>query len=103
MHEMVENFVFHMIYIAVANSYILFQLHRVEHPEQEDLKRPKKYSITEFREELVRQLAGLVEYGKPPVFYPSAKSPGDYETVIFLSSQKQRKTARCAMQQQSRS
>ena len=72
---------FHMIGIAVVNSYILFQLHRAEHPEQEDLKRPKKYSITEFREELVRQHAGLEEYGQPPVFNPSAKSPVDYETV----------------------
>ena len=67
--------------IAVVSSYILFQLHRAEHPEQEDLKRPKKYSITEFREELVRQPAGLEEYGQPPVFNPSTKSPWDYETV----------------------
>ena len=72
---------FHMIDIAVVNSYILFQLHRAEHPEQEDLKRPKKYSITEFREELVRQLASIEEYGQPPVFNLSAKSPGDYETI----------------------
>ena len=81
MYEMVENFVFPHDWYSCCKQLYKLQLHRAEHPEQEDLKRPKKYSITEFREELVRQLAGLEEYGQPPVFNPSAKSPGDYETI----------------------
>ena len=64
---------FHMIDIAVVNSFILFQLHRAEHPEVEELKRPSRYSASDFREELVRQLGGLEEYGLPPVWKPSAQ------------------------------
>ena len=59
---------FHIIDIAVVNSFILFQLYRNQHPEIEELCRPQKYSTLEFREELVRQLAGLEEYGLPPVY-----------------------------------
>jgi hypothetical protein len=70
-----------MIDIYIFNGYILFQLHRAEHPDVEELKRPKKYSKVEFREELVRQLSGFDEYGNPPVFNPSAKKPGSYETA----------------------
>lgn len=72
---------FHMIDIAVVDSFILFQLHRASNPDVAELKRPKKFSTTEFREELVRQLAGLEEYGQPPVFNPHAKEPGNFETV----------------------
>ena len=64
---------FHKIDIAVVNSFILFQLHRAEHPEVEELKRPSRYSASDFREELVRQLGGLEEYGLPPVWKPSAQ------------------------------
>lgn len=72
---------FHMIDIAVVNSFILFQIHRAGNRNVPELKRPQKYSVAGFREELVRQLAGLEEYGQPPVFNPSAKDPGDFETV----------------------
>ena len=72
---------FHMIDIAVVNGFILFQLHRANNPDQEELKRPRQYSTREFREELVRQQAGLEEYGLPPVYNPSAKQPGDFEAV----------------------
>ncbi|KAK3721643.1 hypothetical protein QZH41_003665 [Actinostola sp. cb2023] len=72
---------FHMIDMAVVNSFILFQLHRAEHPDVEELKRPKKYSTAEFREELVRQLSDIDEYGNPPVFNPFAKEPGNFETA----------------------
>jgi len=72
---------FHMIDIAVVNSYILFQLHRMEHPEDESLKRNRKFSIAEFREELVRQLLGLQEYDQPPVHKPPKKELGSYETL----------------------
>ena len=70
---------FHMVDIGVVNSFILFQLHKAEHPEE--LRRPKKFSIAEYREELVRQLAGLEEYGQPPVYQPPRKLPGEFQTV----------------------
>ena len=75
---------FHMIDIAIVNSYILFQLHRAEHPDEEALKRPQKFAIAEYREELVRQLAGLEEYGQPPVFKPPKREPGEFETVHMI-------------------
>ena len=52
---------FHMIDIAIVNSYILFQLQRAEHPDNKELKGPQKFAIAEYREELVRDLAGLDE------------------------------------------
>lgn len=72
---------FHMVDIAVVNSYILFQIHRAEYPENELLKRPQRYSLAEFREELVRQLAGLEEFGNPPVSAPPKRQPGEFETI----------------------
>ena len=78
---------FHIIDIAIVNSFILFQLHRAEHPDEEALKRPEKFAVAEFREELVRQIAGLEEYGQPPVFKPPArepKDPGEFGTAHIL-------------------
>ena len=74
-----------MIDIAIVNSYILFQLHRTEHPDEEALKRPQKFTIAEYQEELVRQLAGLEEYGQPLVFKPPKREPGEFETVHMLT------------------
>ena len=72
---------FHMIDIAVVNSFILFQLHRAANPEKEDLTRPNKYSFAEFREELVRQLAGLQEYDQPTVFKPPTRQSAGASTL----------------------
>ena len=85
---------FHMIDIAVVNSFILFQLHRAEHPDVEDLKRPQKFSIAEYREKLVRQLAGLEEYAQPPVFKPPSVEPGDFETAHIVKSSGVRKSCK---------
>lgn len=73
---------FHMVDIAVVNSFILFQIHRAANPEIAALKRPKKYSVTEYREELVRQLADLEEYGQPPVYNrpTCTQHPGEFVT-----------------------
>ena len=45
------------------------------------LRGPQKFAIAEYREELVRDLAGLNEYGQPPVFKPPTREPGDFVTV----------------------
>lgn len=76
---------FHMIDIAIVNTYILFQLHRAEHPDEKALKRPQKFAIAKYREELVRQIAGLEEYGQPPVSKPPKREPGEFETVHLLT------------------
>jgi len=83
-----------MIDIAIVNSYILFQLHHAENPENEMLKRPKKYSIAEFLEELVRQLVGLEEFGNPPVSAPPKKEPGTYETAHLPEFSKKKRNCK---------
>lgn len=75
---------FHMIDIGVVNSFILFQLHRASNPDNQDLKRPSKFSLAEYREELVRQLAGLEEYGQPPAFRPPTMEPDAFETAHIM-------------------
>ena len=75
-----------MMDIAIVNSYILFQLHHAEHPDEEALKQPQKFAIVEYQEELVRQLAGLEEYGEPPVFTPPKRKPGEFEPFHMLKS-----------------
>ncbi|XP_029183653.1 piggyBac transposable element-derived protein 4-like isoform X3 [Acropora millepora] len=57
---------FHLIDIAVVNSFILFQEHRRNSPNEPALKRPSTYSLVNFREEVVRQLCGFPEYAPPP-------------------------------------
>ena len=71
---------FHMIDIAVVNSHILFQCHRKGNPDKEELKRPNKYSFLEYREEIVRQLVELNEYGHPPEYEKAKKDPSTFET-----------------------
>ena len=71
---------FHLIDIAVVNSYILFLEHQAKNPD--DLKRPKGYNQCDFRDELVRQICGFEEYGDPPL-YASGKPrapPSGFET-----------------------
>ena len=59
---------FHLIDIAVVNGFILFQQHRSCNPDDPALQRRSTYSIVDFREELVRQLCGLAEYDRLPVY-----------------------------------
>lgn len=60
---------YHMIDIAVVNSYILFRLFQTMHPNNVELQRSSDYGQLEFREELVRQLAGIVD-GPVPLYNP---------------------------------
>ena len=54
---------FHLINIAVVNSYILFQEHHTNCPDKPALKRPATYSLVNFREEVLCGLCGFPEYG----------------------------------------
>ena len=74
---------YHLINMAVVNSYILFLEHQAQFPDNEDLRRPGSYSRFEFREEIVRQICGFSEYGDPPVCSggPAAPpEPGLFDT-----------------------
>ena len=41
---------FHLIDIAVVNSFILFKEHQANNPDDEALSRPKDYALSSFRE-----------------------------------------------------
>ena len=59
---------FHLIDMAVVNSYILFLEHKANNPN--DIERPAGYSQCHFRDELVRQICEFDEYGdpRPPLY-----------------------------------
>ena len=44
---------FHIIDIVLVSGYILFQSHRKNNPDNELLKRPQRYCLQNFREEVV--------------------------------------------------
>lgn len=87
---------FHCIDIAVVNSFILFQLHRAENPD--NLKRPTNYTLLDFREELVRGLAGLEEFGTPPVHRPPSRDPNCFETEHMPTFGPERKNCKVCYQ-----
>ena len=83
---------FHLIDIAVVNSFLLFREHQAQFPDVEELQRASDYSLAHFREEIVRQICGFPEYGDPPV--PSVAKPVDphqFESVhmpVFTDERK---------------
>ena len=74
---------FHMIDIILVDGYIFFQSHRKNDPDNEALKRPQRYCLQNFREEAVRSLAELEDYGIPKIDQrkPPSIEPSVYETV----------------------
>ena len=86
---------FHLIDIAVVNSFILFREHQAQFPDNEALHRTADYSLAHFREEIVREICDLPEYcEQPPVKSPAGKKepdPEDFESVhipIFVEGKK---------------
>ena len=57
---------FHLIDMAVVNSYILFLEHQANNPKE--LERPAGYNQCDFRDELVRQICDFDEYGDSPLY-----------------------------------
>ena len=66
---------FHLIDMAVVNSFTLFKEHQAQFPDELALKRLADYSLTHFREEIVRQLCGFPEYDHPPVHATAKPAP----------------------------
>ena len=56
---------FHLINIAIVNSYILFQEHRKNLPDEPALKQPATYSLVNIRENIIRGLFGFLKHGPP--------------------------------------
>ena len=57
---------FHLIDMAVVNSYILFREHEANFPDDPALHRTRDYCLCNFRAEMVRDLCGFPEYDQPP-------------------------------------
>ena len=61
-----ETLVFHLIDIAVVNSFLLSREHQANFPDNVDLHRLSQSSLGNFREEIVRQPCDLPESDVPP-------------------------------------
>ena len=70
---------FHLIDIAVVNSFILFERYREQHPEVEALRRLSSFTILEYREALVRQICGFEEYDAPPAYVRAPPGESQFE------------------------
>jgi len=70
---------FHLIDIAVVNSFILFKEHQAQFLDVEELRRTAGYSLSHFREELVRQICGIPEYSAPTLASATRQVPDLHE------------------------
>lgn len=57
---------FHLIDIAVVNSYILFREQQNKFPDNEALRQPASYSLASFKEELIRNICDFPDRDVPP-------------------------------------
>ena len=76
---------FHLIDIAVVNSYILFQEHRTNCPDEPALKRRATYSLVNYREEVLPGLCGFPEYGPPPGQAAPKPAPPSPDALRFVT------------------
>ena len=54
--------------IIVVYGFILFQQHRKNKPDLVTLKRHSRYSLLDFREEIIRNIMSFEEYAEPSTF-----------------------------------
>ena len=74
---------FHLVDMAVVNSFLLFQNYRSQKPEVEALQRRANYCLRDFREALVRQILGWQEYDDPPMHNSGVKrTPCESEFAV---------------------
>lgn len=71
---------FHLIDIAVVNSFLLFREHQSRFPDNAALKRAADYSLAHFREEIVRNICGFEEYMDPPAASKTVGDPNEFVT-----------------------
>lgn len=70
--------------MAVVNSFIFLREQQAQFPDEPALKRPADYTLTHFREEIVRQICGFPEYDHPPLHTTAkpARSPPDHGPYV---------------------
>ena len=64
-----------------------------------EIKRQAGYSQCDFRDEIVREICGFLEYADPPTYHPGRQraSLSKFETVHVPFSLNRRKTVSCAI------
>lgn len=86
---MVEN----LVDMAVVNSFILFKEKQSKFPDNEALRRPAKYSLASYRDELVRNICNHPDKGFPPTNETVQEcNLGDFDVVhcpVYLDEKKQ--------------
>ena len=60
---------------TVVTTFLLFKEHQTKFPNRVDLHRPGHFSLSDFREEIVRQLCNLPECDEPPVLKSVKPAP----------------------------
>ena len=87
---------FYLIDIGIVNSFILFQEHRTNSPDERALKRPATFSLTNYREDVVSGLCGFPEHGPAPghvasnLAAPSSQAPQSVTEHIPCFSEERR-------------
>ena len=76
-----KTLLFHLIDIAVVNSFLLFERYHEQHREVEVLRQLNNYSIVDYREALVRQICGFEEYDAPPAYVRAPPGTSQFETA----------------------
>ena len=65
---------YHLVDMAIVNSFILFQKYRAEHEDIVELQHKNTYSMVDYREAIVRQICKLPDYDVPPVYSSTKRS-----------------------------
>ena len=76
---------YHLIDIAVVNSFILFREHQQKNPDNPALKRISEYSQGDFREEIIRGICGFPDYDDPPASTSGRPSRPDTQASQFVT------------------
>jgi len=92
---MVESHFFHLIDLAVFNSYILFPEQQEANPNFVQLQCLQRYNLENFREELIRNICDLPLTDQPPAHarvHPQPPAAGVFvveHCLIFVEAKKQ--------------
>ena len=70
---------YHLVDMAIVNSFILFQKYRSEHEDSVELQRKNTYSMVDYREAIVRQICKLPDYDVPPVYSIAKRSVNTHD------------------------
>ena len=78
---------FHLVDMAIVNSFILFREQQQRFPDNDALKRPTSFSQANFREELVRDMCNFPKVHVPPQNTTvRPQPPADHFDMVHISN-----------------